>query len=332
MVLGASYAGKKSMTSTSGPGFSLMVEMLGLGAMAELPCVVVNAQRAGPSTGMPTRHEQGDLYLAAFGGHGDVPRIVLAPTTVEDCFYQAVNAFNLAEHFQMPVILLQDTVLAVRTENVPRPDLASLTIEHRLLYQPNGEEKYRRYDLGAEDGVSPMSVPGTPHGQYTATGLEHSERARPRYDEATHSRMTEKRFRKLEAARRRAPEPLRYGAPGAAIAIVTWGSTAGSVMEAIDQAALDGLQVEMMAPAMLRPLPDHQLLPFLQDRRVVLVPEVNYSGQFADMLTARYRGDYQRVNTYGGTAFKVRDLVRTIREAARDAGIMPEAGPITASR
>jgi 2-oxoglutarate/2-oxoacid ferredoxin oxidoreductase subunit alpha len=294
--------------------------------------VIVDAQRAGPSTGMPTRHEQGDLYLAAYGAHGDVPRIVLAPTSVEDCFYQAVNAFNLAERYQMPVILLQDTVLAVRTEIVPRPDLLSLRVEQRLLYQPNGEEKFRRYDLGAEDGVSPMSVPGTPYGQYTATGLEHSERARPRYDEVTHSEMTDKRFRKLEAARLRAPDALRYGTPGAPIAIVTWGSTAGSVMEAIDQASLDGLEVELIAPRMLRPLPDHQLVPFLQDRRVVLVPEVNFTGQFADMLTARYRGDYKRVNVYGGTAFKVRDLVRTIREAARDVGIRPEAGTIRTGR
>src|SRR5919202_2140270 len=138
MVLGASFAGKRSMTSTSGPGFSLMVEALGLAAMAELPCVLVDAQRAGPSTAMPTRHEQGDLWMAATGGHGDIQRIVLAPTSVEDCFYQVQNAFNLADEYQMPVIVLQDTVLAVRNESSQRPDPQRIPRRTRLLYQPNG--------------------------------------------------------------------------------------------------------------------------------------------------------------------------------------------------
>ena len=139
MVLGASFAGKKSMTSTSGPGFSLMEELIGLAIMAEIPCVIVDVQRAGPSTGMPTRHEQGDLYLAALGGHGEVPRIVIAPTSVEDCFYQTINAFNLAEKYQMPVILLSDTVLAVRTESIPKPDLSRDRRSIDRLTSSNGD-------------------------------------------------------------------------------------------------------------------------------------------------------------------------------------------------
>lgn len=315
------------MTSTSGPGLSLMVEMLGLGSMAEIPAVIVDAQRAGPSTGMPTRHEQGDLYLAAYGGHGEVPRIVLAPTSVTDCFDQTVNAFNLAERFQVPVILLSDTVLAVRTENIRRPDLSQVRVESRLAYQPNGHEaEYRRYDLDAPDGVSPMSVPGQPGGQYTATGLEHSDRSRPRYDEPTHSAMTEKRFRKLEAASRAAPEALHYGVPDAPIGIVTWGSTAGAVIEAIDLARDRGIAVELIAPKMLRPLPDHQLAAFLASKQVVLCPEVNYSGQFADMLTARYRRELVRVSAYGGVAFRVGRLVEEIERAASSLAGRPVAG------
>ena len=123
MVLGSSYSGQKSMTATSGPGISLMTEMLGLASMAEIPAVVINCQRSGPSTGMPTRHEQGDLNLAVYGAHGEVQRAVLAPTSVMDCFSVTIDAFNLAEEFQMPVIVLQDTVLAVRTESIPRPDV-----------------------------------------------------------------------------------------------------------------------------------------------------------------------------------------------------------------
>src|SRR5215210_959639 len=138
MCLGASYVGKKAITSTSGPGMSLMIEALGLGTMAELPVVVVDAQRAGPSTGLPTKHEQGDLYLAALGGHGEVPRIVLAVTGVADSFQQGVNAFNLAEKYQCPVILLSDTVLMMRMEAIPKPDVNAVEVVNRTLYDPNG--------------------------------------------------------------------------------------------------------------------------------------------------------------------------------------------------
>ena len=327
MVLGASYAGAKAMTATSGPGFSLMVEMLGLASMAELPCVVVDAQRAGPSTGMPTRHEQGDLYLAALGGHGEVPRIVLAPTSVEDCFYQAVNAFNLAERYQVPVIALTDTVLAVRTENIPRPNIAALRLDSRAVYQPDRQQgPYRRYDLSTPDGVSPMSLPGQPGGQYTATGLEHGDRGRPRYDSSTHTTMTEKRFRKLEAAARQAPEPLRYGDPEAEIGIVTWGSTTGAVVEAIDRARERGVSVELLAPRMLRPLPDHQIARFLESKTAILVPEVNYSGQLADLLAARYRRDLRRLNRYGGMAVRVRDVLEAIEEVRPGVADRPREG------
>src|SRR5438445_1860174 len=131
MVLGSSYAGQKSMTATSGPGISLMTEMLGLASMAAIPTVVIDCQRAGPSTGMPTRHEQGDLNIAVYGAHGEVQRVVLAPTSVMDCFWTTVDAFNLAEEFQLPVIVLQDTLLAVRTESIPKPDLRRVQLVNR---------------------------------------------------------------------------------------------------------------------------------------------------------------------------------------------------------
>src|SRR5437762_820580 len=157
MALGASYAGKKSMTATSGPGFSLMIELMGLATMAEIPIVVVDAQRAGPSTGMPTRQEQGDLFLATVGGHGEIQRIVLAPVSVSDCFTQSINAFNMAEQFQLPVILMGDTTLGVRSEAIPVPDLAQHPIVNRLGIGTKGnghghvvpgiESGYRRYSV-----------------------------------------------------------------------------------------------------------------------------------------------------------------------------------------
>lgn len=328
MVLGASYTGKKAMTSTAGPGFSLMQELLGLAIMAELPCVVADVQRAGPSTGMPTRHEQGDLYIAAVGGHGEAPRIVLAPTSVEDCFYQTINAFNLAEKYQTPVILLSDTVLAVRTQSIPKPDLSQVQVVNRTTVGQNGhggngaipsvEGGYERYAL-TETGVSPMGIPGIEGGQYVATGLEHNTEGRPRYDPQTHEQMTEKRFRKMEHAAKEAPPALHYGDPAAEVGIVTWGSTAGAVIEAIDRAAEQGITAELLAPKMLRPLPDHQLADWLRSKRVVLCPEVNYSGQLADFLMARYNVPLVKVNVYGGRAFTVERLLHAMSEVTEHA-------------
>lgn len=325
MAIGSSYAGKKSMTATSGPGISLMIELLGLAGMAEIPIVVVDAQRAGPSTGMPTRQEQGDLFLAALGGHGEIQRIVLAPVSVSDCFTQAFNAFNLSEQFQMPVILMGDTTLGVRTESIPTPDLSKYEIVNRLTIGgestsgtngSNGldlgiESGYKRYQR-TESGISPMAIPGQQGGQYVATGLEHNESGRPRSDPANHRQMTEKRFSKLELARKSAPPAHYYGDQDSDVGILCWGSSWGTVVEAIDQAAAKGLKVAAMAPRMVWPLVDDQIKPFIESKRVVLVPEMNYSGQFAQLLRARYMRELVSVTDYSGGVFTVARLVQEI--------------------
>lgn len=334
MVVGAGYAGVKAMTPTSGPGLSLMAELLGLGAMAEIPLVLANIQRAGPSTGMPTRHEQGDLYMSAFGGHGELPRIVIACTSVEDSFYQTVNAFNLAETYQLPVVLVSDTALASRSEAIPRPALDELRIVNRVTLRgaaerepaapsgfPNGSAdfydfdesvRYKRYDPATPTGVNPMAIPGEEGGEYTATGLEHNEYGRVRYDVPTHTAMTEKRFRKLEAAANDAPPAYRYGDPDAEIGIITWGSTAGTCTEAIDQLRESGIAVDLLAPKMLWPLPIAQLQPFIAGKRRVIIAEVNYQGQFADLISMRLPGSYERLNTYGGVPFTVKTIVERV--------------------
>ena len=334
MVLGASYAGQKSMTATSGPGLSLMTEMLGLASMAEIPSVIMDCQRAGPSTGMPTRHEQGDLNLAIYGAHGEVQRVVLAPTSVMDCFWVTIDAFNLAEEFQMPVLVLQDTVLGVRTESIPKPDLSKVKIVNRRTFayhdggdasEPgydatSGPERYLRYQI-TPDGVSPMAIPGTIGGAYVATGLEHTQAANTSSDARNHTAMTEKRFRKLDGALAKAPPAHEYGDPSADIGFLTWGSTLGVVSEAIDRLAAQGIRAHALAPRMVWPLPTHQIDPFLKNKRVVIVPEVNYTGQFAQLLKTHYQNvEFTRLNVYGGQPFSVARILEAVTPVSAPSG------------
>jgi 2-oxoglutarate ferredoxin oxidoreductase subunit alpha len=314
------------MTATSGPGLSLMTEMLGLASMAEIPAVIIDCQRAGPSTGMPTRHEQGDLNHAVFAAHGDASRVVLAPTSVTDCFWTTIHAFNLAEEFQLPAIVLQDTVLAVRTESIPRPDLSQVQLTQRRTFAyrdtestnghgydaQSGPERYLRYQL-TQDGVSAMAIPGTPGGAYVATGLEHTQAANTSSDARNHSAMTEKRFKKLEGVLEKAPPAHEYGDPSAEIGFLTWGSTLGAVTEAIDRLAADGIKAHALAPRLVWPLPTHQIDPFLKGKKVVYVPEVNYTGQFAQILRAHYQDvQFTSINVYGGQPFSVSRIVEAV--------------------
>ena len=249
-VVGASIAGVKAMTATSGPGFSLMQEMLGLATMAEVPVVVVDSMRAGPSTGMPTKMEQGDLNIALYGGHGEAPRIVLAARSVRDCFYQAMQAFYLSETFQMPVILLTDQSLSHRTETLLMPDPNLVPVTYRLRPAPDEAKEYKRYAL-TKSGLSPMGVPGFDPTPYTATGLEHDESGEPNYTPAMHTAQVDKRGRKFEVvadALCGLEAPLgcvTYGVPEAEarVGVLAWGSTAGVVREAVEGMAAKGTRL-----------------------------------------------------------------------------------------
>jgi 2-oxoglutarate ferredoxin oxidoreductase subunit alpha len=248
---------------------------------------------------------------------------------VTDCIWTTIDAFNLAEEFQMPVIMLQDTTLAVRTESIPRPDPSKVNVVNRRTFAykhdgsgnglgydaASGPEQYLRYQI-TEDGISPMSVPGTPGGAYVATGLEHTQASNTTSDARTHAAMMDKRFRKLDAAVKKAPAAHQYGDPSADIGFLTWGSTLGAVAEAIDRLAAEGIKAQALAPRMLWPLPTHQIDPFLQGKRVLFVPEVNYLGQFAQLLNMHYRNlDLKRINVYGGQVFSVSQLVEAVKGA-----------------
>ena len=316
-AIGASYAGTKSMTATSGPGFSLMTEMMGMASMAEIPVVVVDAQRGGPSTGLPTKTEQSDLNHALYAGHGEAPRIVIAPGNVEDCFYQTVRAFNLAERFQLPVVLLTDQSLAQLTEGMELPNLASLQVVNRELAEIGETNSFKRYAV-THDGVSPFSLPGQAHGEYVAESVEHDDRGRPNYRPNVHSEMTTKRFRKLTtAAVELANDPLNVMEipdPQAKLGVVGWGSTQGAIHEAILSARKKSLKVSWLQCKLLNPLPEVQISKFLKGLKTVLVPELNHTSQFANLLRTTFGTKPTSVNKTEGLPFTPNEILRKIEE------------------
>src|SRR3989344_2128990 len=269
--IGASFAGAKAMTATSGPGFSLMMEALGLASMVELPLVIVDCQRGGPSTVFPTKTEQSDFNQAIFGGHGEAPRVVMAPSNVKDCFFGIIKAFNIAEKYQIPVIFLSDQSLSQRTQTFTLPKLSSIEIWDRVLAAPH-EESYMRYKL-TENGVSPVAIPGRHASTYVATGLEHNENGDPNYTPANHFRMMQKRFKKLENISREKGFTRRFGADHARLGILSWGSTEGPIEQAIRTANRAGIEVAALQVKMLHPLPDEEIRNFLNSVEQVLVPE-----------------------------------------------------------
>ncbi len=315
MAIGASFAGHRAMSATAGPGLSLMTELLGLAGMAEIPLVIADIQRAGPSTGMPTKTEQSDLNLAVYGNHGEAPRIVIAPYNVEDCFYSTVTAFNLAEKYQIPVLLLSDQSLSNRTESIPKPDLSRVRVVERVKWAGNGGERYKRYQL-TESGVSPMAHPGTADGIHVACGLEHTESGRPNYDPANHMNMVDKRFRKLGAAMADFPPVEIYGDRASELGIISWGSTLGAVREATERALEKGIKICSFYPRVLYPLGDGYVDRTLENVKALIVPEVNSQGQFATLLRRVYSGGIVRQNIYGGLPFRPQTILEKIEEVA----------------
>lgn len=315
MAMGAAFAGARAMTATSGPGLDLMTELLGHASMTETPVVIVDVQRSGPSTGMPTKTSQGDLFLAVYGGHDDFPRIVIAPLSVEDCFYAAIDAFNLAEKYQVPVIILSDFGLSNRVETIPPFDMQRVNRLERVLWKPEGQEAYKRYTV-TESGISPMSLPGMVGGSYVAEGLEHDETGAPGYTPELHTQMMDKRFRKLLTAAdeiRNWPHAIwRYGHPEPVVGIVGWGSTSGPAREAIDRAVAEGMKVAAFFPRFFSPFPDKEFTEFVAPISVVLVPELNYRGQLADIIQAKFCMRIHRLNKFTGQAFTAGEIYQKI--------------------
>jgi len=302
-ILGAGYAGKRSMTATAGPGVSLMSEGLGLAWIAEIPLVVVDVQRGGPATGLPTKTEQSDLMSCMYPAHGDVKIPIIAAGTVEECFFGAVKAIEWAEKYQGPVILMTEMALAERVQNIPKPDLSKIKQAKRLVY--DGTNGYHRY---AGDELSAMPIPGSP-GAYVANGSEHDDMGDTTHLGERHVQMTERRFSKIKLLEE---DEFECDQPEHSIAVVTWGGSKGPSQEAYDVLKNDGLPVGWYYTMNLNPLPP-RMLAELKQKDLVIVPELNYQGQFSSIL--RSMGvKAESITQYTGLPFKARTLVEKITE------------------
>src|SRR3990170_3336545 len=253
VALGASFAGKVAFTITSGPGLALKTEFIGLAVMTEIPLVIVDVQRGGPSTGLPTKVEQSDLLAAIFGQPGDAPHVVLAPATMEECFLSMTTARRIAEAFRCVVIVLSDANLATGVQPFPRPDVN----EHWLAQPPDLSpvaEGLRPYEWDADRGISRRLVPGQPGGMFTATGLSHDEWSHVGYTPDVHERGCVMRSRKLAVFQQMLKPPQVYGDPEGELLVVGWGSTLGAIEEAVDRARAEGLSVSSLHLRFLSPL------------------------------------------------------------------------------
>lgn len=306
-IVGAGYAGKKAMTSTAGPGFTLMGEGIGLAWMAEIPLVVIDVQRGGPSTGLPTKTEQSDLLTALYPGHGDMKMPVIAPGTVEECFEAGVMSLNWAERYQGPVVVLSEHALSERRQNIPRPVLSSFVSEKREIYQ--GTNGYHRYD-GWER--SPMPIPGGP-GSYVANGSEHDAMGDTTHLPARHIQMTERRFSKLQLLN---DGTFESDNEDSGIALVPWGGSKGPGLDAYNQLRSEGTDIGWYYTMYIHPMPE-EMLNALKEKDLVIVPELNYLGQYSSVLRAEGINAVS-ITQYTGLPFKVRDLVSRINELIKD--------------
>jgi len=292
-ALGAAYAGKTSVTVTSGPGLSLKTEFLGLAVMAELPLVVIVAQRGSPSTGLPTRVEQGDLLAAVHGEPGDAPKVVIAPSTIEECFHFVVMARKLAETFRGPVIVLTDANLATGQQPFPRPK----ALEEWLappIDQSDWDENVPSYGWDPKTGLSQRPVPGQRGGQYVLTGLAHDEHSHVAYESATNQRSMAMRSRKLITLQKSLKPPKVYGDEEGDLLVVGWGSTRGAIEEAIDRVREDGGNVSSLNLRFLSPL-EPGLKEIFSRFKQVLTVEINYSDDPDDPMVTEESRDYSQL-------------------------------------
>jgi len=310
MVIGASFGGTPSLTATSGPGLALMIESLGLATASEVPVVVVDVMRGGPSTGIPTKSEQSDLNIAVYGFHGDAPHVVVAPLSVSDCVFTTSWAVHLAEAMQVPAIVLSDQFLGQARAVIDRPADVAFIGRREIAVQPAAD--YCRYAVTAS-GVSPMAIPGTPGGRYTADGLEHAPSGNPSSRAEDHAAQLDKRRDKVDGFTYGDHWADLGGDPHGETAIITWGSTAAAAGEAV---AVAGQSVRLIAMRLLSPPQTEQLSAALAGVSRVLIVDQSHSGQFQRYLRAFYDlpGDIRGLHRAGPLLIGPSEILQALEE------------------
>lgn len=317
--IGAGFGGARAMTATSGPGISLMQEFLGLASMAEIPVVVVDTQRSGPSTGMPTKHEQSDLLAMVLGGHGEGPRIVLAPGTCAQAFYDTAAAFNLADNFHCPVLIASDLGLSQWQQTVDEVRPEDVIIDRGPLISAEeleqlGRDVFRRYGPAA-NGVSPRSLPGQKYGQYLATGVEHSEFGKVTEDPKNRVKMMDRRLGKLGRVLEQVKGVITGGAQQPRTLIISYGSTMGAAQEAVELLREEGASAGWAQVRVIHPLPARELQALIDGAEQVFVVENNATAQLvqlmklADVDTKKV----QSILRYDGTLFRAADVLEEVQ-------------------
>ena len=322
MIIGAGYAGVRAMTATSGGGFCLMVEGLGLAGMTETPIVVVDGQRPGPAIGLPTRTEQGDLEFVLHASHGEFPRAVLAPATIEDAFWLTIKAFNLAEKYQLPVILLTDQHLASSYATVDRFNLSKVTIDRGLLFSAGeaGESEYMRHKI-TKSGISPRAFPGQEGTLVVTDSDEHDEEGHLIEDAETRIQMVQKRMRKLFSLKKEIVPPQLYGPKKADTTLIGWGSTYGAIREAVDMLHAERASVNLLHLNELWPFPAEAVADALDSARNSYVIESNATGQLSHLIQREAgRKVSGRILKYDGRPFTPAYIAREVRKEGCDHG------------
>ena len=319
MIIGAAYTGARVMTSTSGPGLSLMTEGIGHASTAEIPIVVADCQRVGPSTGQPTRHEQSDLSHLANLGHGEYPRFILAPGDPVDAFGITIDALNLAERWRLPVILLLDQALCQNTTTSARFDLAHARVDRGRRHTAESVQALQQYKVYefSEDGVSPYAPPGTPGVWAEVTGNEHDEWGHVSVNPVNRRKMMRKRMEKMVKARAELPAGRLFGPSTARTGLIGFGSTSGPILEAQRTLGVQGQATRYYQARTLYPVPVHELDPFLKGVDVAFVVEHNYTGQFARLLRETMPWHHDKlvsVLKYDGYSFRAPEIVARVTE------------------
>ncbi len=320
MAAGAALTGARSSTATSGPGFALMCEGMGWAGINEVPLVVTDWQRGAPSTGMPTRTEQGDLRIATTGAHGDFPVIVVASGDVIEAFYDAAQCFNYADRYQSVVVHILDKALSSSSRTVPYLDTDNIRIDRGEIAEPRGdhdEGAFHRFAV-TESGVSPRTLLGQKGNAHWCTGGEHTPEGRVTEDPVVREAQIEKRQRKMELALREIPleEKVKiYGDRDAEMTILSWGSNKGAILECLDLLEAEGHSARFLHARLMKPFPVDEMTELLEGCKQLVIVEANFSGQYAELLRANTGiAPDHLVLKYNGRPISAEELIRTLHE------------------